>query len=169
MLADWSWRPNRHALAALLTAWPGVSAAVPGARLLLAGRSIDQAGIGTMAGVEVIGPVSRSEDVLQRAAVIAFPCPNSTGPKMKVIEALGFGVPVVTTPAGVEGIVLEPGKGATVADLDAFANALTKTLRSPELRAHLGASGRAAIAQNHSPEAVANARLRVFDKVFGPS
>ncbi len=168
ILADWSWPPNRRALALLLTAWPGVSTAVPGARLLLAGRSIDQASIGTLAGVEVIGPVARSEDVLERAAVIAFPCPNSTGPKMKVIEALGFGVPVVTTPAGVEGIVLDPGTGAIVAEKDAFATALTRTLRSPELRAHLGPTGRDAIVKHHSPEAVARARLQAFDQAFGP-
>ncbi len=98
--------------------------------------------------------------------MIALPCANSTGPKVKLIEALGFGVAVVATTPGVEGIVLKPRAGGIVTDEETFACALTKTLRSPELQGHLGATGRTAGSAHRCPEAFAYARLRAFNKAL---
>lgn len=167
LLADWSWPPNRVALDRLLGAWPVVRQAVPGARLLLAGKNLDRAGVGTLAGVEAVGPVGRSADLLERAAVVAFPCPPSSGPKLKVIEALAHGVPVVTTPPGMEGVVLPDGPTPMVVDDDAFADGLVRLLRSPELREELGRTARKSVAEHHSPVAAATARLRAFAEVLG--
>lgn len=167
VLADWSWPPNQVALRALLTAWPGIRAAVPGATLLLAGRNLDRMGVGTMAGVEALGPVGSSSDVLSRTAVVTFPCPPSSGPKAKVVEALAHGVPVVTTPAGVEGIVLGPDAAPMVCPAAHFADRVSALLRDPEQRARLGALGRDAVAAHHSPAAAAQARAVAFRAAFG--
>ncbi|HLI72334.1 MAG TPA: glycosyltransferase family 4 protein [Acidimicrobiales bacterium] len=166
LIADWSWRPNNRALTSLLSAWPAVHDAVPGARLLLAGRHLRQA-VGTMPGVEVIGEVGSSIEVLGRAAVIAFPCPPTSGPKVKVLEAMAHGVPVVTTPAGVEGLVVEPGEGAMVASRAQFGAALIGMLLDPERRAAIGAAGRQAAVRHHDSEPVARARLAGFESAFG--
>ncbi|MEY2589295.1 MAG: hypothetical protein QOJ67_1279, partial [Acidimicrobiaceae bacterium] len=104
MLADWRWAPNQVALGRLLAEWPDVRARVPGARLLLGGRYLEAARVGTIAGVELVGEVPAVADLLARSAVLAFPCPPSSGPKVKVLDALCNGVPAVTTPAGVEGL-----------------------------------------------------------------
>lgn len=167
LMADWSWPPNRLALRWLLAAWPDVRRAVPAARLLLAGRNIDLAGIGTGPGVEVVGEVGASADLLRRAAVVAFPCPPSSGPKVKVLEALAHGLPVVTTPAGMEGICVPSGAGAVVTSRAHFADALAKVLVAPDAVGTLGASGRAAVAKYHSGRATARARLDVFAEAFG--
>jgi glycosyltransferase involved in cell wall biosynthesis len=165
LMADWLWPPNKLALSWLLAAWPSVREAVPTAELLLAGRSLDAAGVGSVPGVRLLGEVGSSTEVLSQAAVVAFPCPNSSGPKVKVLEALSYGLPVVTTPAGVEGLFA--GDGAVVANLEGFAPALAALLGSAERRAALGASGRAAVEQHHSPQAAARARLDAFTEVFG--
>lgn len=167
LLADWSWPPNREALAVLLRSWTSVRDAVPGARLLLAGKNLDRAGVGAIPGVEAIGPVARSADVLSRTAVVAFPCPPSSGPKIKVIEALAHGVPVVTTPAGMEGVATPPGASPMVAGRAEFAGALVRLLRDPALRQELGRTGRMSVAEHHSPTAAATARLRAFAEVLG--
>ncbi|MDQ1375462.1 MAG: hypothetical protein QOJ09_2800, partial [Actinomycetota bacterium] len=87
MLANWRWPPNLAALRTLVDVWPDVSDRVAGARLLIAGRGIVPDAVGSLRGVEVVGEVARVEDVLCRAAVVAFPCPPTSGPKVKVIEA----------------------------------------------------------------------------------
>lgn len=167
LLADWSWPPNRLALRWLLEAWSEVRAAVPTARLLLAGRHLERAGVGTMAGVEQLGQVAHSADVLGRAAVVAFPCPRSSGPKVKVIEALAHGVAVVTTPAGMEGVSGYALGRAGVSDVPRYAGALARVLAAPEEAAALGAAGRTAVLEHHSPLATARARLAAFSETFG--
>jgi hypothetical protein len=167
LMADWSWPPNQISFTWLIEAWKDVHASVPGARLLIGGRRSDQLRIGALAGVEVVGSVGRSDEFLSEAAVVAFPCPLSSGPKIKVLEALAHGVPVLTTPAGVEGLVLDPGSGAVVVDRPAFAGTLIELLRSPQRRAMLGISGRCSVRENHSPVASAQARAGVFTEIFG--
>lgn len=166
LLADWSWRPNRFALRHLLRAWPSVRSAVPGSRLILAGRHLEPESVGAMAGVEVIGEVGCSSEVLSRAAVIAFPCPNSSGPKVKVIEALSWGVPVVTTQSGIEG-VFGGLDGAVVTSHQNFARTLSSVLRSPEERARLAVAGRSAMLEHHSPTSSARIRVDAFKQAFG--
>jgi glycosyltransferase involved in cell wall biosynthesis len=163
LLADWSWPPNRWALDRLLAAWPAVRTAVPAARLLLAGKG--DASVGSLAGVEVLGAVARSEDVLSRAAVLPFPCPPSSGPKVKVIEALAAGLPVVTSEAGIEGVVTGGAKVASVAaaEPDAFAVALAGALRDPVTRAAHASAGADAIAAAHAPRPAARARVEALE------
>lgn len=155
MLADWSWPPNRRAARLLFDAWPVVRRTVSGARLLLAGRG--ELSLGAAAGVEVIGAVPAAADLLSRIAVFAFPCPPTSGPKMKVLDALAHGVPVVTTTAGVEGIT-DIGSGAEVADESAFADALVRLLLDPQRRAEMGRAARQAILSAHAPAVAAQAR-----------
>ena len=164
-LADWTWPPNRWSLARLLEAWPDVRARVPSARLRLGGRGLD--GVGSLAGVEVLGRVDHAADVLAEAAVVAFPAPPTSGPKVKVLEALAVGRPAVTTPAGVEGLVVPDGAGAVVGSIAQFADLLADTLLDPERRVLLAASGRAAIEAHHAPGAVAAAVADACQSVFG--
>jgi len=167
MLADWSWPPNRRALGWLLGAWPDVRRQVPGARLLVAGRRIDELSLGPMAGVEVLGAVPDSADALAQAAVLAFPCPPSSGPKYKTLDALAHGVPVVTTAAGAEGLQLPAADGPVVADRRRFADALAALLQDPARRAELGAAGRRGVLATHAPVPSAQARLAAMVATFG--
>ena len=166
-VADWRWAPNQRALGHLLAAWPQVRRAVPGARLLLAGYG--DPGIGAGTGVSWLGPVRDSTDVLAQAALLAFPCPPSSGPKVKVLEAASLGLPVVTTPAGVEGLHLGGDAVRVVADAsdtDAYAAAVAGLLADPAARAGMAAAAHAAVRRWHAPETAAAARLAVIDEAL---
>lgn len=165
-LANWGWPPNQAALATMLDEWPRVRSLVPDARLLLAGWGSASLGVHGVPGVEVLGPVERAADALARAAVLAFPCPPSSGPKVKVMEALSYGVPVVTTPAGVEGLHLGPDEGAVVVD-GGFAESLAKVLGDADERRRLGATGRAAMLAAHAPVPAARARIAALADALG--
>jgi glycosyltransferase involved in cell wall biosynthesis len=166
MLADWSWPPNERALRNLLGAWPAVREALPRARLLLAGRCLDSVRVGQLPGVELLGEFSDSADILSQAAVVAFPCPPSSGPKVKVLEALAHGLPVVTSRWGAEGIVLGEGGGIVTTDLSDFPSTLVEVLRDPERRVALGVAGRESVLAHHSGEAAALARIEAFSAAF---
>jgi hypothetical protein len=158
LLANWQWPANVAAARALFTAWPDVRARVPGARLVLAGRGASPVGDGSRDGVEWRGEVPRAVDLLAETAVLAFPCPPTSGPKMKVLEALAYGVPVLTTPAGVEGIT-GGADAATVVTDGALTESLVRLLSDPERRAQASRRGREIVRAGHEPTVAARARV----------
>lgn len=158
VVADWRWAPNAAALGELLRTWPEVRHAVPGAQLLVAGRG--EAGVGHVAGVEVLGEVDRLVDVLGSAAVLAFPCPPTSGPKVKVLEAAAHGVDVLTTVAGAEGIATDAlGRS----DEAGFARALVAALSDPAARADRARKARADVLSVHAPRPAARARQAALE------
>jgi glycosyltransferase involved in cell wall biosynthesis len=166
LIANWSWPPNRDALARLLHVWPRVRSAVPGAELLLAGRGLDRATPGE--GVEMIGPVARSADVLARVGLLLFPSPTTSGPKVKVLEAMAHGVPVLTTREGAEGIAATPGRDIAIATTRELELQVVALLRDPAERARLGKAGREAILAAHSPAVAARARIAALQHIGAP-
>jgi glycosyltransferase involved in cell wall biosynthesis len=63
--------------------------------------------------------------------------------RIKLIEALGAGTPVVTTPVGARGLDAQAGRHLLVADTaQELAEAVVCALDDPALRARLGAAGR---------------------------
>jgi len=162
--ADWAWGPNLAALSVLLRDWPDVRAAAPGARLLLSGGGLTETiRTGLPAGVEALGHLPDVAELWAQAAVLAFPCPASSGPKVKVLEAAMAGVPVVTTAHGIEGLCLE---GATVTSLNGFSQTLAKVLADPTGRAEAAAAIRAGALAHHAPPPAAIQRLRVWRDSF---
>ena len=71
--------------------------------------------------VEVTGPVPSTLPWLHRATATVVALRAGSGTRFKVLEALAVGVPVVSTPKGVEGLDVEPDRhvliGATSDDL----------------------------------------------------
>ncbi len=147
MLADWSWSPNLIALEQLLAVWPSVRMAVTGAELLIAGRG--GAAIAGGDGVRVVGEVRDTAEVMAESALLVFPCPASSGPKLKVLDAALHGLPVLTTAAGVEGLAVD---GVTVAPLDGFEAALAGLLADPGRRADSARRAREAALARHVPD-----------------
>ena len=162
-IADWSWPPNRLALGRLLAAWPLVRARLPAARLVLAGYGDPQ--VGTVPGVRVLGRVPDTTAVLADAAALVFPCPPTSGPKVKVMEAMSLGVPVVTTTAGAEGLQVQTDAYELVTDTapEPLAAAVVRVLGDAAARTEMGLRGRAQLAAAHAPVPAARARLAVID------
>jgi hypothetical protein len=158
-LADWTWPPNAVALQALRQLWPLVRAHVPAARLLLAGDGLP-AEEGS-AGIELCGRVDEAVEILGQAAVVVFHCPPTSGPKMKVLEALSYALPVVTTAAGAEG-VWGAGEGNPVvvpSDPALFAATVAGLLTDAARRLELGLTGRKLMLAAHAPRPAATARM----------
>lgn len=147
LMADWRWQANRHALGTLLESWKIVRDRVPGASLVIAGRG--DPGVGTMKRVTVLSEFASSADFLSHIALIAFPCPPTTGPKVKVLEAMASGVPVVTTQSGVEGLGID--FPVAPSDVDGYANALATALGDPAARAERARTARERTMARHAP------------------
>ena len=89
--------------------------------------------------------------------MLLYPIERGSGMKVKVLEAIASGVPVVTTRFGAEGV--EGGDGVVIKRTDAeLAAAAVSLLRDDVERRERGGAARAAFLERHAPE-VATAPL----------
>jgi glycosyltransferase involved in cell wall biosynthesis len=94
---------NLHGLRMFMDeVFPRIRQEHPGARLLLAG-TVCRAVPEDPAYVR-LGEFTHAGDTYAKADVVISPIPFGTGLKVKNMEALGYGKPLVTTPAGADGI-----------------------------------------------------------------
>ena len=84
---------------------PLVQASYGEARLLLAGRdpAARVAALGSVAGVEVVANPPRLADVYERGHLSVVPLSAGGGTRIKILEAMAWGLPVVATPLAAEG------------------------------------------------------------------
>ena len=93
-----------------------------------------------------------------------MPLLTGGGTRLKVLEALAVGTPVVSTRKGVEGIDITDGVHALVVDTpEAFAAAVLRVLDEPALAARLSDAGRRLIASSYTWDAIGRRLLDVVD------
>lgn len=91
---------------------------------------------------------------LTRASVAVVPLWAGSGIKIKILTALAYGLPVVTTPVGAEGIPARDGAEIIVAEkAAAFADAVVRLLTDGERWRELSAGGRRFAEREVSPAA----------------
>jgi len=108
----------------------------PSAELL----ALNEAGL----GVNVTGYVADPAPYLRRAALMVVPLHAGSGMRVKILNALAQGIPVVSTTLGAEGIAVTPGEDVLLADEPAdMAAACLHLLHNPDLGERLARNGRA--------------------------
>jgi len=96
---------------------PRVREHVPGVRLRIVGRRPDPAVLALAArDVEIVADPPDVRPHLWSAAVAVVPLWIARGTQNKVLEAMAAGVPVVATPASVQGIEAQSGRDFRLAD-----------------------------------------------------
>lgn len=157
------WEPSRRAAERLLLrVWPLVRAEVPRARLLVAGWQAEEhlSRLFPIEGAELVTTVERPADFFDRLTVLLFPPVGGTGMKIKTLEAMASGVPVVTTAEGIEGLEDVRGAPRSVADDDhALARAAVALLDDSRLRRQVAEAGRATFEQDLHPTRTTEAFL----------
>src|SRR5204863_10164129 len=68
---------------------------------------------------------------LSTSAVMTVPLRIGGGSRLKILEALACGLPVVSTRVGAEGLCLTPGTDYVQAEPAAMADALVRAIRGP--------------------------------------
>jgi len=117
----------------------------PEARLIIAGNEPPEAVRRLVDGarVEVPGFIADLRPLYARATVMAAPIQRGAGIRVKILEAMAAGVPVVSTTAGAEGLDVASGRELLIGDGTAgFAAALSELLWNPPLAARLLLAGR---------------------------
>ena len=107
--------------------------------------------LAAQAGVELIGPVPDLEPWYRDAHIVIAPLRAGAGPYVKSLEALAIGRPLVTTTIGAEGLDLEHGVHAMLADDPApFATFTLRLLHSPALARQMAEAGHRRFLEQHT-------------------
>ncbi|MCM3569382.1 glycosyltransferase family 4 protein [Neobacillus mesonae] len=114
-------------------------------------------------GVKVIGPVDDLKGLVETSAVFVAPLVFGTGIKTKVIEALSYNVPVVSTSIGAEGISFSNGLDMFVTDNETeFANSILQLVSSTELNNNISSNGKKLVQKEFSKSAMFNKWFKVL-------
>jgi len=135
------------------TIFPLVKQRVPEAKLLIVGQSPPRRILELSNDTDTIvtGYVPDTRPYLRRAKVFVVPARIGGGPRLKVVEAMAQGVPVVATPAGAEGLDVTPGENILVAEAPGeFAAHVVNLLRDDTRRVALARKARRLVEEHYS-------------------
>jgi polysaccharide biosynthesis protein PslH len=140
------YRPNYEAMRWFVGAvWPRVLQARPAARLVITGAH-DELPLPAAANVTRCGFVDDVRPLLAASWLAVAPIFTGGGTRLKILEAMAAGTPVVATTKGAEGLDVAPGEHLLIADQpEAFAQHVVALLADPALRARLSHAGRALV------------------------
>lgn len=164
--------PNLEAVSFLTReVMPYVRARLPAAELKIVGRnpSPEVVQLAAGAGVELFGDALSLEPHYAGAAVALAPLVSGGGTRIKVLEAMARALPIVATPGGAEGIDLEHGISALIADDPReYAEHCLTVLRDKSLARRMGESAHAVWHRGHQPAVARDAILGVIDSLSDP-
>lgn len=161
-------RPNQDAVEWIIDElWQRVIERAPEARLSVAGSTPpDWLRRKAHGKIEFLGPVGDAQAFMQRMSVIIAPLFAGSGMRVKVLEAMALGRPVVATTIGAGGIEIENGRDILIAD-DAlsFAECIVRLLHEHDLAARIGNAARAMVAQRYDNDTLARGLVAFYESL----
>jgi polysaccharide biosynthesis protein PslH len=153
-LGSLDWRPNLDGVQQLLDqVFPEVLAREPQARLEVVGRNPPAwlaERVRHAPHVELLANVADVRPHLRRCGALAVPLRVGGGSRLKILEALAAGTPVISTRIGAEGLHLEAGRHLVVVDrVEDMAAALLRHIRTPGPALAMAASARRLVVQRY--------------------
>jgi glycosyltransferase involved in cell wall biosynthesis len=113
------------------------------------------------------GEVPDAAAFLGEMSVIAAPIFSGGGMRIKILEAMAAGRPVISTTIGAEGIDICDGENIVIADdVDSFVAAIESLLDDPARAAAIGEAGRKFVEARYSGEALTRELLRFYEELL---
>ncbi len=136
------WAPNQEGLIWFFDhCWSKIHDENPQLKFYLAGRNAPEwfERRIKLDGVEYLGEINDAYDFMNSKAVMVVPLFSGSGMRIKIIEGMALGKPIVTTDIGTEGIPTENGNNILIAnDAEQFHEAITRLINDRELSDNIG-------------------------------
>ena len=167
MVSGMNWFPNLDAVLYMIESiWPMLTAAMPDVRLTIVGARPPRRVTELAARdprITATGFVDDIRPYMDRAQVYLCPMRDGGGTRLKVLDALSMGKPIVATTMALEGIDVVPEHDVLVGDTpEEFVTQIQRLLRDQTLRRRLSANGRAFVEQRFSWDVVGDQLQAAF-------
>lgn len=147
--------------------FPQVLQAVPDAILTVIGKQppalLTRLGLPAQ-NLALPGFVADVHPYLAESAAFVVPLHAGGGMRVKILDAWRWGVPLVSTTVGAEGIHLQPGQNILLADTPAaFAQATVRLLQQPDVGAQMASAGRQWVIEQYNW----HTQYQLWDQIYG--
>ncbi len=136
------WAPNQEGLIWFFdNCWTKIREKCPNVKFYLAGRNAPDWFERRIkrAGVEYLGEINDAYDFINSKAIMVVPLFSGSGMRIKIIEGMSLGKPIVTTDIGTEGIPTTNSENILIAnDAEQFVDAVVKLVNDRELADNIG-------------------------------
>jgi glycosyltransferase involved in cell wall biosynthesis len=136
------WAPNQEGLIWFFDqCWTKIREKCPDLKFYLAGRNAPEWFERRIkrAGVEYLGEINDAYDFINSKAIMVVPLFSGSGMRIKIIEGMSLGKPIVTTDIGTEGIPTTNGENILIAnDADQFVEEVIKLVNDRERANQIG-------------------------------
>ena len=107
------------------------------------------------------GEVESATDFIRGHGICLIPIRSGSGIKIKLLENMALGKPIITTNEGARGVNVEHNKHVIIADTPAeFAEAMSRLKEDQNKRIELGTAARSFVIDNFGEEKISN---RIFE------
>lgn len=148
-LGSVNWIPNQESITILIDIWKN-DLAHEGPELHLIGNGIQQQHV---KNIIVHGFVDDLDKEINKQGILVAPIISGSGIRIKILEALARGIPVITTKKGAQGIESDDSL-ILAADRNEFVKEIKRLSENEQLRKSIGEAGRSHIRSKHDPEYV---------------
>lgn len=160
-LGSLDWRPNIDAVRWLLSSiFASILKREPKAQLTIVGLNPPGWLIKDVAArpaVSLYGNVPDVRPYLEKCGTLLVPLRVGGGSRIKILEAMASGCPVVSTSIGAEGLHFEHDQHYLAADNEHdFANAVVRAIREPDTMQSMSAAARNAVCERYSWDLLAD-------------
>ena len=165
-----NWQPNINGVKwFIINVWPDVLKQIPEATLHIAGRGLHQQAASLLQGNNIVleGEPEEALNFMASNHVMISPLFAGSGLRIKIIEAMSVGRPVVATPVAVAGLPVENGRQLAVAsDPESFCNELVRLLREPALRTSMGTSAVELVMERYDNTLISKRLLEFYTELI---
>lgn len=168
------WGPNRDAVETIVNdLWPVISAKLPQLRFSLVGANPPPSAT-NLAGRDTRFHCTHFVDdvrpFLARATVFICPIDDGGGTKLKLLDALAMGKPIIAHPTACEGVEVVDGVHLlTARTAEEYVTALSGLLESRQLRELLGRNGRKLVEEKYSYASIGKRIIARYEEVANTS
>ncbi|MEZ4867735.1 MAG: glycosyltransferase family 4 protein [Caldilineaceae bacterium] len=159
------WPPNAEGIQWFVQeVWPQVHAQAPDAILTVIGKHPPAAlQEGAVPNLQITGYVDDPAPFLAETAAFIVPLHAGGGMRVKILDAWAWGLPIVSTTTGAEGIDICPGENILIADsATEFAQALIHLLKDSAQATVIAQAGRAWVERRYNWRIIYPAWDRIY-------
>ncbi len=151
---------------------PLIRRAIPEVRLTVVGHAppMEVQRLAFSGEVAVTGFVNDPIPYYASASVCVVPLRAGGGTRLKILEAMALGRPVVTTSIGCEGLDVTDGEHLLIGDTAAdFARQVLRLLREPELRYRIVVAARKLVEKRYDWSIIAGKLVQTYEALVSPT
>lgn len=157
--------PNKEAIY-LITDYlaPRIASITKNALFVIAGPEVP---IFEQENIKSLGFVQDIYSLIESVDIAVVPILRGEGTRLKILDYMGAGLPIVTTKKGIEGIKAENMKQAVVVDNvdEQFIEAIIYLLNNEEVRKQLGTNARQLVEKEYDWERIGQSLCDFYEKI----